>query len=95
MLNQMDEKGNLCPTAFYSRKWERNYAGTQLECLAIVEAVKHFMVYLSNKFAIHTDSKALLQLEEGNPRLMRWALSLQPFNITIITIITKYSHKPN
>ncbi len=89
VLNQMDEKGNLCPTAFYSRKLkdrERNYAGTQLECLAIVEAVKHFRVYLSNKFAIHTDSKALLQLEqykEGNPRLMRWALSLQPFNFTI------------
>ncbi len=76
VLNQMDEKGNLCPTAFYSRKLkdrERNYAGTQL---AIVEAVKH-------KFAIHTDSKDLLQLEqykEGNPRLMRWALSLQLYH---------------
>lgn len=45
VLAQTDNQGNDRPVAFFSRKLksrERNYAAVERECLAVVEAVKHF-----------------------------------------------------
>ena len=90
VLSQKDSQGILRPVAYYSRKLlerEAKYSITELECLAIVNATKHFAVYLlGNKFTIETDHAALKYLtsmRNGGPRLTRWALSLQQFNFEI------------
>ena len=90
VLSQHNDDGILRPVAFYSRKLldkETKYTITELECLAIVNAVKHFDVYLLGMhFLIQTDHSALKHLESlkhGSPWLMRWALSLQPFSCMV------------
>ena len=90
ILSQKDCQGVVRPVAYYSRKLlkrEARYSITELECLAIVNATKHFAVYLlGNKFTVETDHAALKFLTSmcnGGPRLTRWALSLQPYNFEI------------
>ncbi len=90
VLNQRDEAGVLCPVAYYSRKLlprETRYAGTQLECLALVDAIRHFRVYLSGRpFKVQTDNRALVYLDrfrDENHRLTRWALSLQSYQFEV------------
>ena len=70
--------------AYFSRKLtapEKNYAITELECLALVKAVDHFGYYLAGKhFTVTTDHKALEALQTSKRltgRLARWSLSLQ------------------
>ena len=77
--------------AFYSRKLrkhEKNYAVTELEGLALVEAIKHFDCYLANsKFYVVTDHKPLKSitaLTAKNSRLLRWSLFLQDCDFEII-----------
>ncbi len=44
VLNQQDHKKEYRPVAYYSRKLKdrgAKYDGTQLECLALVEAIHH------------------------------------------------------
>ncbi len=79
------------PIAYYSRKLlprERRYSGVEIECLAVVEAVFHFRVYLSGrKFTVMTDNKALTYLEQfknETSRLTRWALSIQPYVFGVV-----------
>ena len=90
VLSQEDSQGVLRPVAYYSRKLlerETKYSITELECLAIVNATKHFDVYLlGNRFTIETDHAALKflsSMRNGGPRLIRWALSLQPFHFAV------------
>ncbi len=92
VLNQTDDDEVLRSAAYYSRKLlpreqKQKYAGTQLECLALVEAIKHFSIYLSGaQFHAQTDSRALTfvqKFKEQNRLLMRWALSLQEYSFTI------------
>ena len=78
------------PLAYFSRKllpWEARYTVTELEALAIVDSVQHFTVYLLGaRFHVMTDHRALAFLptmNQGGPRLVRWALALQPFDFTI------------
>jgi RNase H-like domain found in reverse transcriptase len=69
---------------------EKNYAITELECLAIVWAVKYFRHYLyGSKFTIVTDYTALKWLlnsisESMNKRLKRWKITLFEYNFEII-----------
>ena len=71
------------------RKAEKNYAVTELECLAIVEGIKEYRTYLSSgKFTVFTDHKALKYLQTlktTNPqgRLARWSMELQEFEFEI------------
>lgn len=55
--------------------------------MAIRLAVEAFKVYLlGRKFVIQTDHRSLEWLErlkEGNPRLCRWSLALQPYEYTV------------
>ena len=78
------------PVAYFSRKLtapEKNYAITELECLALVKAVDHFGYYLAGKhFTVTTDHKALEALQTSKRltgRLARWSLSLQHLSYTV------------
>ena len=43
---------------------ERNYSVSELECLAVVAAIKHFSFYLESKpFKVITDHRNLLYLD--------------------------------
>jgi len=68
---------------------EQNYPITELECLAVILAVRHFDPYLrQNKFTIVTDHSALTWLLKKqaplNGRLARWVTYLQQFNFDIV-----------
>ena len=78
------------PVAFHSRKLqprEQKYSASEMECLAVVDAIKHFGSYLiPQSFVVETDHKALTYLMSANHhngRLARWALLLQPYTFTI------------
>lgn len=66
---------------------ERNYSATERECLAVVEGVKKYHIYLhGNKFSVVTDHKALQWLmnhKDPTSKLMRWALRLQEYQFEI------------
>lgn len=90
VLSQVQADGTDLPVAFYSRKFlprETRYTTTEKECLAVINAVRHFEVYLlGRQFDIVTDHSALKYLttiKHGGARLSRWALALQPFSYTI------------
>ncbi len=78
------------PVAFYSRQLkpaETRYTVSEIECLAAVEAIRHFLVYLDgHNFTLETDHSALeylLSARLTNKRLIRWALQLQGLHFTI------------
>jgi len=88
---EQEKDGQNYPVAFFSRKLtgpETRYGVTELEALAIVEAVKHFEVYLRGaRFTVETDHKALSFLQSmkrGSPKLMRWAALLQEHDCQFI-----------
>ena len=90
MLCQKDEnnKQRLISCGGRSlREHEKKYGITQLECLALVEAVKAHHVYLANQFfTVYTDHLSLKYLQEikgENGRLCRWSLILQGYNFEI------------
>ena len=64
-----------------------NYATTEKELLAIVFTFDKFRPYLiGNKATVHTDHSAikyLMKKKESKPRLIRWELLLQEFNLEI------------
>ena len=69
---------------------EKNYGITELECLAIIWAVKYFRHYLyGNRFTIITDHAALKWLlnstsESTNRRLERWKITLSEYEYDIV-----------
>ena len=90
------------PVFFASRKLlprERNYSAIEKECLAIVWAVEKFRYYLyGQEFIIETDHRPLVYMRNfkgKNSRLVRWALSLQPFRFTIVHIPGAENHGPD
>ncbi|GFY29319.1 retrovirus-related Pol polyprotein from transposon 297 [Trichonephila clavipes] len=93
VLSQIIE-GEEHPIVFLSKKFskaERNYSTVERELAAIIFGLKRLKHYLDGqKFIIETDHNPLRYLNKmgsTNPRLQRWALSLQPFNFEI-------KHKP-
>ena len=64
-----------------------NYATTEKELLAIVFAFDKFRPYLiGNKVVMHTDHSAIKYLmtkKDAKPRLIRWVLLLQEFDVEI------------
>ena len=60
------------------------------ECLAIVWSIGKFQRYLYGKpFLLETDHQPLVYLSKAkvsNARLMRWALSMQPYRFRIVAI---------
>ena len=83
----------LKPVSYASRKLlprEKVYSTIEKECLALVWAVRKFHVYLYGKdFILQTDHAPLACLNQSrfvNDRIMRWALSLQPYRMRIVAI---------
>ncbi|GFS76320.1 retrovirus-related Pol polyprotein from transposon 17.6 [Trichonephila clavipes] len=82
--------GEEHPIVFLSKKFsnaERNYSTVERELAAIIFGLNRLKHYLDGqKFIIETDHNTLRYLNKmgsTNPRLQRWALSLQPFNFEI------------
>ncbi len=69
------------------RSNEKNFGITELECLALLEGVKQYHVYLANRpFVVYTDHlslKYLKTLKNSTGRLFRWALALQPYSFEV------------
>ena len=89
ILSQEFEDGKF-PIAYASRKLldrERNYSVIEKECLAIVWGIEKFHIYLYGaKFILETDHAPLTYLHSAktlNPRIMRWALRLQPYHFRL------------
>ncbi|CAN6555178.1 unnamed protein product [Malus baccata var. baccata] len=65
-----------------------NYATTETELLAVVSALEKFRSYLIGAKVIvysnHSALKYLLSKKEAKPRLIRWVLLLQEFDLEIL-----------
>ncbi|GFX81866.1 retrovirus-related Pol polyprotein from transposon 297 [Trichonephila clavipes] len=99
VLSQLTEQGEEHPILYLSKKFsevEKRYCTTEKECASIVFAIKRLHYYLDvNSFLVMTDHNPLVWLNRNvssNPRLMRWALALQPYNFRIVNRSGK-SHK--
>ncbi|GFW59148.1 retrovirus-related Pol polyprotein from transposon 297 [Trichonephila clavipes] len=99
VLTQLNEQGEEHPILYLSKKFsevEKRYSTTEKECASIVFAIKKLHYYLDgNSFLVMTDHNPLVWLNKNvssNPRLLRWALALQPYNFGIVHRSGK-SHK--
>jgi hypothetical protein len=67
---------------------QKNYATTEKEFLAVVFACDKFRPYIVDlKVTIHTDHAAIRYLmakKDAKPRLIRWVLLLQEFDLHIV-----------
>ncbi|XP_019178139.1 PREDICTED: uncharacterized protein LOC109173357 [Ipomoea nil] len=86
------KKGKCLQPIYYASRTlddaQVNYATTQKEMLGVVFAIDKFRSYLNGySVIVHTDHLALKYLmskNESKPRLMRWTLLLQEFDLEII-----------
>ncbi|CAM8880335.1 unnamed protein product [Rhodiola kirilowii] len=66
---------------------QRNYSTTEKELLAVVFALEKFRSYLLGTkvvvFSDHTSIRYLMTKKEAKPRLIRWILLLQEFDLEI------------
>ena len=66
---------------------QKNYTTTEKELLAVVFALDKFQTYILGSpvtiFTDHSALKYLLTKKDAKPRLIRWILLLQEFNINI------------
>ena len=66
---------------------QRNYATSEKEFLAVVFACDKFISYIvDSKVIVHTDHagiKYLMEKKDAKPRLIRWVLLLQEFDLHI------------
>ena len=90
VLQQTDANGTERPVAYWSMTFnreQRNYTVTEKECLALLEAVRHFRPYLYGRpFELLTDHAALtwlFRIKDPASRLARWALTLQEYDIVL------------
>ena len=85
------KKDKVLHTIYYASKVlneaQRNYSTTEKEFLAVVFACEKFRSYiLGSKIIVHTDHGALKHLfakQDSKPRLIRWVLLLQEFDLEI------------
>lgn len=89
LVQRIDEKEH--PIAYASRllkACEKNYTVTELECLALVFAVKRFKAFIwGMQVRIVTDHHALcwlLKKRDLTGRLARWSLALQDLELEIV-----------
>ncbi|UYV70483.1 hypothetical protein LAZ67_7003251 [Cordylochernes scorpioides] len=100
ILKQVHPDGNVYPVQYFSRTLrphEKNYSISELECLAIVESVEKFRIYLmGRKFTIFSDHHALQWLKTiKNPsgRLFRWCLRLSSYEYEVRYIKGKQQYE--
>ena len=87
---QVKRDGEWEAAAFYSRQTrgpERRYSATELEALALVEAIRHFSYYLDGRASVaYTDHRPLCYLlssDRLNWRLRRMGMKLQVWMVDI------------
>ena len=92
MLQDFEGEGRLS-MANASKKLlprERNYSVIEKECLGIIWGIEKFCKYLYGvEFLLETDHKPLSYMQTArvlNPRIMRWAMKLQPYRFRIVAI---------
>ena len=92
LLQDFEGEGRL-PIAYASKKLlprERNYSVIEKECLGIIWGVEKFRKYLYGvEFLLETDHRPLSYMQTAkvlNPRIMRWAIKLQPYRFRIVAI---------
>ena len=90
VLAQLDADGKEHVVAYASRGLlgsEQRYSATEIECLAIIWAVKYFHPYLYDKyFQLITDYSALrgiLERSQPTGRVARWTLLLQSYQFSV------------
>ena len=92
VLEQVGTSGFRHPVAYFSRTLnvtQRKYTVSEKECLALVEAIRHFRQFLTfGHFLVYTDHKALQALvnpksKVAEGRLQRWQLFLQSYDFTV------------
>lgn len=93
VLEVENEDGTRAPVGYYSYRLkgaQTRYGATQLEALAVVEAVQFFRTYLLGRhFVLHTDNMALLWLlrqKEPKPMFARWVLILSEFSFDVVHV---------
>lgn len=87
ILSQIDENGNERVIGYFSKKisnTESRYTAYELECYAIVKAVKRFHVFIDGQhFDVYTDCRAtnwLKNFKDTKTRLYRWSLTLSTYD---------------
>ncbi|CAK9800876.1 Transposon Ty3-I Gag-Pol polyprotein [Anthophora plagiata] len=87
ILLQKQPNGVFRPVFYFSKRTttaESKYHSFELECLAVVYAIKRFHIYLAGMhFKIVTDCDSFrltLNKQTVNPRIYRWALFLQNYD---------------
>ena len=93
ILSQKDDAGIEYPIAFASAKLsetQRNWSTIAKECYSIVYALKKFdvIVYMSHidLFTDHSPLQYIVDSMPNSSKLMRWALFLTRYNITVFHI---------
>lgn len=81
---QRQASGSMQPVFYFSQRTtpaESKYSSFELECLAVIYALKRFHIYLAGlPFTIITDCdrfRLTLAKRDINPRISRWAMYLQ------------------
>ena len=90
ILMQKNDQNQKEVIAYYSRRLteaESKYDNCERECLAVVESVDHFRIYLhGRKFDIYSDNSALqwlFSIKKPTGRLYRWSVRLSVYSYTI------------
>ena len=88
-----EEEGKKSHVTYASRKLktsEKAYAVIEKECFSLVWGIQKFHRYIyGTAFLVTTVHQPLSYLNKAklsNPRLMRWALTLQPYPFHIVMI---------
>ena len=94
VLIQTDDNDVFHPVSYFSKKLnktQKNYSTIEKEALALILSVQHYSVYLEcSATTVYTDHNPLTfihKFKTHNAKLMRWALLLQPYDLTIIHIV--------
>lgn len=91
ILLQRQKDGIFRPVFYFSKRTtvvESKYHSFELECLAVIYAIKRFHIYLAGiPFKIVTDCDSFrltLSKQTVNPRIYRWALFLEQYSYQIV-----------
>jgi len=91
ILLQKQDGEQFRPISYFSHRTtpaESKYHSFELECLAVVYAIKRFHVYLLGiKFKVVTNCDSFrltLSKQTINPRIARWAMFLQQYDYEIV-----------
>lgn len=92
ILGQRDSENREHVIAYGGRSLndaERKWAIPELECLAVLEGIKHYHVYLvNNRFQVYTDHRALTwlsNLKQATGRLARWSVLCKAITLKYAT----------